>query len=181
MTTVSVLESLKEFIKEITDDFKFEKAGTTGDADLVPPVVCVGWLPPKNYLPEGYDVPCVIVGMDNGEEDDQESKLSVKLTFATYGAGETDEEGNFIPDMNGYIDLLNLMEVVKRELVKSTIIKGKTRIYKPIKWGMYEEQMWPLWHGYMTFDASFIAGKTDMRNSLSFLDADDAAHIKIPT
>lgn len=150
MTENRILEALKEFIKSITAN---EKLKSPDKDEFVPPIVVVGYLPPKNYLPEGYDVPCIIVGMDEGEDDGEEAKINVRLSFATYDPGENNDQGQLVPDMKGYIDLLHIMTKIRIALLQTRVINGTTVIETPIKWGMYQEQPWPQWYGWMTFDA----------------------------
>ena len=149
----TILEALKEFIKEeIAYKILLHKAPDENvEIEYVNPCVFIGYLPPKNFLPEGYDIPCIIVGEENGEDDGNSANLNIKLSFVTYGAGDYDENDVLMPDMQGYKDLLNLITRTRTTLSSNPFIKSITVIEKPIKWGMYQEQPFPYWYGYMTF------------------------------
>lgn len=156
MVDNTVLQTLKEYIKSnVASKIKLEKPNedATQSPAYVNPVVVVGYLPPKNFLPEGYDVPAIIVGMDQGTDDGNDAYLGIRIVFATYSMGEKNEEGEMIPDMKGYIDLLHLMTQT-RMAISTAMNLEKTQVRKPIKWGMYQEQPWPYWYGWMTFDAT---------------------------
>lgn len=178
MTENRILEELASFIRTLVADEKLEKAGGEGASALVPPVVVVGYLPPKNYLPEGYDIPSIVVGVETGEDNGEEAGITVKLTFATYSAGETNEQGELIPDMKGYVDLLHIMTKVRIALLQTIVINGVTTIEPPIKWGMYQEQPWPYWYGYMTFNARCATQR--MQDQVTEFLMEEPANIQIP-
>lgn len=182
MTENEVLQALATFIKTKTSDMKFLKGGDKKEEhDLVPPAVYEGWVPPKNYLTEyGYDIPCVVVGMDEGEDDGQEAKLGIRLIFGVYSPGTTNAEGQIIPDSKGYIELLHLMTRVRVSLLNAIFIGGKCEVEKPIKWGLYDEQQWPYWHGWMMFDTP-LAVERLINNYESFLKTDSQIEIPVET
>lgn len=152
----TVLQELKDFIAvKVADNIKLEKATDNANdpKEYVHPIVVIGYLPPKNFLPEGYDIPAIIIGTDQGEQDDDDAFLSIRITFAVYSMGENVHEGTVVPDMQGYIDLNHLISQTRIALSTAAALE-KTEIRKPIKWGMYQEQPWPYWYGWMTFDAT---------------------------
>lgn len=154
MNDNTALNVIKKMINEqVAAGIKLQKPPDENNPNIerVNPYVCIGYLPPKNFLPEGYDVPGIIVGLEDGEDDNDEANLQIKLTFVTYGAGSYDETGQLIPDMEGYMDLLNLMHRTRLKISTMPIIEKTTVVQKPIKWGMYQEQPWPYWYGWMTF------------------------------
>ncbi|HYE80874.1 MAG TPA: hypothetical protein VEG39_01770 [Clostridia bacterium] len=182
MTENEVLNALVEYIKSVTADLRFVKGGDKQVTELVPPAVYEGWVPPKNYLTEyGYDVPCVVVGMDEGEDDGQSAKLGIRLTFGIYSPGAMNTEGQIIPDAKGYIELLHLMTRVRVSLLNQVFINGKCEIEKPVKWGMFDEQLWPYWHGWMTFNTPLMVQRVIEKNYDAFLRTDSNIEIPVET
>ncbi|WP_326514787.1 hypothetical protein [Clostridium intestinale] len=151
-----ILEAIRTFlIKNVATKIKLEKPPEEGTIDdtiqLVPPAVYIGWIPPKNYLDEfGYDVPGLLVMEDGGEDDDGEAYLNIRIGVATYDVGET-INGQLKPNTKGYKDTLNLISIIRTELSRNINIEGVTTVEKPVKWGLYEEQNYPFWHGWITF------------------------------
>lgn len=179
MTENEVLNALADFIKSVTSDMKLVKGGDKHENDLVPPAIYVGWIPPKNYLTEyGYDIPCVIVGMDEAEDDGQDAKMGIRLTFGVYSPGTINSESQMIPDVKGYIELLHLMTRVRVSLLNQTFINGKCEVNKPVKWGMFEEQLWPYWHGWMMFDTPLVVQRTQNRYD-AYLKTDSSIEIPV--
>jgi hypothetical protein len=68
--------------------------------------------------------------------------------------GTHEPDGKLIPTFQGYKDLLNLMTLARQELSKVSVIEGITVMQKPFKWGMYQEQPYPYWYGWLTFPVS---------------------------
>jgi hypothetical protein len=151
-----ILGAIKTFlIKKVAIKIKLEKPPLEGTIEnkvkLVPPAVYIGWIPPKNYLDEyGYDIPGLLVMSDGGEDNDGDAYLNIRIGVATYDLGIT-ANGQVTPNTNGYKDILNLISIVRTELATNINIEGVTTVDKPIKWGLYEEQNYPFWHGWITF------------------------------
>lgn len=165
MTDDKILEGIKNFLAEnVANKFKLERPPENGAFDknyeLVNPAVYIGWIPPKNYLNKyGYDVPAFLVMEDGGEDEGNEASIDIRIGIATYDPGLTTKEEtilNTIPNTNGYKDLLNIIQRIRIELSKVVTIENITSIQKPIRWGMYEEQQYPYWHGWISFKASTV-------------------------
>lgn len=166
MTEGSTLKVLQEFIKTNTSDMKLEKKRKKDESELVPPAVFIAWMPPKNHLSDGYDIPGVLVGMDDGEDDGEEATVNIRITFIVYDPGEP-VNNVYTPDMKGYTDLLHLMTKVRLAISQERFIKG-IEVYiskeNPIKWGMYtEENTWPYFFGWMSFTCRISS--QDMQSS----------------
>ncbi|WP_035172457.1 hypothetical protein [Caldanaerobius polysaccharolyticus] len=157
MTDNIILEGLQKYlIDNVSSKIKLQKPNDNiKDYELVHPAVFIGWLPPKNYLPPGMEseMPCIVVGLDEGTDDGQDASLNIRISFAVFSPGLYDSTGQYTPNFDGYKDLLNLITLTRIELSKSMSI-GTAIIEKPFKWGMYEEQPYPYWYGYLTFSIS---------------------------
>jgi hypothetical protein len=159
---MSVLEDIKAFLLEkVTPTIKLQKSNDNNvmTYELVNPAVHVGWIPPKGYLPEGMEsaIPCLIVGLDEGSSDYQDKGLNIRISAAVFSPGlhKPVESGlNYTPDFQGYEDLLNLIDRTVDTLKKNPIIKQKVTINESIKWGMYQDQPYPYWYGWITFSVS---------------------------
>jgi len=160
MSTITALEVLKEFLLEkVTPFIKLQKPNDNNvqEYELVNPKVHIGWIPPKGYLPEGMEstIPCLVVGMDEGSDDGQSSDISVRISIAVFSPGLHEpvaiDELKYTPDFQGYIDLVNLIDRTKAELIKNQIIKSSLTVQDQVKWGMYQDQPYPYWYGWITF------------------------------
>jgi len=156
LSTISVLECIQQFLEEkVAPEIKLQKdsGNNVKSYELVHPAVHVGWIPPKGYLPEGMEsaIPCLIVGMDDASDDAQVEEINVRISAAVYSPGQHNPNGSYAPDFKGYNDLLNLIDRTKAELAKNQIINNTIVIQYPIKWGMYQEQPYPYWYGWITF------------------------------
>jgi hypothetical protein len=167
MPDIVLLEALQKFLQDnVTSKIKLLKANEMDvhEYELVNPQVHIGWIPPKGFLPEGMEaaIPCIITGFDEGSDDGVGAGLNIRLSFAVFNPGQHDPPDaggirNITPDFQGYRDLLNLMEKARQELIRSRVINGVTTVQYPIKWGMYQDQPYPYWYGWITFDASCAA------------------------
>ncbi|MHC1683687.1 MAG: hypothetical protein AB6733_12135 [Clostridiaceae bacterium] len=156
-----ILEALKQFItKNITRNIKVEKPPDEGNIknnyELVNPAVYIGWIPPKNYLTDyGYTVPGLLIMSDGGEDSFDEAYVNIRIGITTYDPGFTDSQ-NTIPNTKGYKDLINIIQKFRLEIAKVSTIENITTIQGPIKWGVYEEQNYPFWNAWITFQASIM-------------------------
>jgi len=162
MNSVDTLTTIKDFIQKkiIEKNILMQLEETQNGPQYVNPYVEVCSLPHKNFLPQGFQVPFIVVMLDDEDDNGNENVYSIRLVFGAYGGGYyKDSNGSMttVPDAKGYIDLLNLMDIVKQWLVTSSIINNKTVISKPYKKGMYnDENTWPYWYGYSTFSAAGV-------------------------
>lgn len=160
MSTISILESLKNFCKEkVTKNIKLQKPdNNVNNYELVNPAVHIGWIPPKGFLPEELDVaiPCLIVGLDEASDDSMDATYNIRISAVVYSPGlhQPDKTGKIIyqPDFQGYRDLVNLIDKTIAQLKKHRTVCEYASIQDPIKWGMYsQEQPYPFWYGWITF------------------------------
>jgi hypothetical protein len=161
MTDNTILEKLQKFLAEnIAPKIKLQKPNddNVNDYILIHPAVHIGWIPPKlpEVLPAEYtpDIPCLIVGIDDGEDDGQSASLNIRISFATYSQGIYKEQGKCIPSFEGYKDLLNLITLTRIELTKAAVIEEVTSVERPFKWGIYQDQPYPYWYGWLTFSVT---------------------------
>jgi len=124
MTPVMLMMAIKDFlIKELADD-----AATI-------PAVHLGALPSKTAENRNDPVfPLIIVRPMDGDGDNDESRVQVKLLFGTQSE-----------DDSGFIDVLNLMERVRILLMRQRIIDRKFQIEPNWKWQFLEDQPEPQW------------------------------------
>lgn len=165
MTENIILETLQVFLQQnVAARIKLQKPTEDKTFELVSPTVHVGWIPPKlpdNMRPEELlqDVPatpCIIVGMDDGEDDGSSASMDIRLTFVTYSRG-TIRDGKLMPNFEGYKDVINLRTRAREELAKAAVIGGKTTVQQPFTWGMYEDQPYPHWMGWLRFKLSCVS------------------------
>ncbi|WP_034439437.1 hypothetical protein [Clostridium ihumii] len=165
MTDIEVLDAIVLFLKEnVASNIKLKKPPEDnkieGKYELVNPAIFSGWLPHKNYLENyEYDIPGIIVMIDNGSDDYDNSLLNIRLKITTYDPGKFDGE-KLTPNMDGYKDLLNIITKIRRELSQNPIIKEKVSVNKPIDWVMDKEVIYPYWSADLTFTVNI--------NSLEF-------------
>lgn len=165
MTVVDALKGLKKYIeREIAPSIKLQEENEeAGEVTFVNPYVEICHFPHKNFFPMKFRAPGILITIGEAPDDGDESTISVIIQCITYGGGfYKDESGNElkIPDAEGYLDLLNLMELIRQKLIERHVIEECAVIEKPITIGMYDtEIVWPYWYGYVKFDLSIQAGE----------------------
>lgn len=155
MTVLDTLKSLKTFLEETIKEqnLKFQKEDT--EDELVAPYVEICYFPHKNFTPFGFSSPAVLISFDGDSDEAKENALDIRLIFSTYGGGYY--QNTTIPDSKGYIDLINLMELLKIAIVNQWTFGGGT-LEKPINMGMYDTELaWPYWYGYISFTVQIPA------------------------
>ena len=169
MTVVEALKALKEFIEEkVASKFLLQKEGDyTNEPEYVNPYVELIALPHKNFSPVNFQVPHILIGFATGTDGTDEHQVNIQMQFATCGGNAMFKETANIPDSSGYIDLLNLIERTKKELVQEAVINGCCVVNKPMMYGIYNEQItYPYWYGYLTFDVQLPITQRQMKEFL---------------
>lgn len=156
---MNVLNALKAFIEtEVAAGILLEHP----QRGMVSPAVFTGYVPPKNYLPAGYDIPGILICIDKGSEDNDSASIGIRMVLAVYSEGTATAEGT-TPDMKGYEDLLNLNDRIIERLTRFAIIPGAGTVEKPIVWELFEEQKEPYWASWLSFGLSAVV--RDMVNT----------------
>ncbi len=156
---MNALQGLKEFVeREVAADIRLEHP----ERGMVPPAVFTGYVPPKNHLPEGYDIPGILICIDKGVEGDSDATLTIRMILAVYSEGTHTADG-MRPDAKGYEDLLNLNDRIIERLTRHGVIPGAGTVQKPITWELYEEQPAAYWYSWLVFNLSAIC--RDMVNT----------------
>lgn len=151
-TDIEVLDRMKILLDERLKEIKLEKPNEEEDGDyqLVNPAIYTCWVPHKNCLHEyGYDIPGIIICTGDGEDSDSDVSLDIRLNIQTYDPGLTLEDA-LIPNAKGYTDILNLITKIRLILNENPFEIG-IAVEKPIKWGIYDEQLYPYYAGYVMF------------------------------
>jgi len=155
MTALDFLKSLKKYIEsEICSTLLLQ---SENDEEYVNPNCYIMHLPNENFNPKGFTVPFLAIELDNAEDDVEDNTLDIRITIATYGGGyylNAEENKTEVPDGNGYIDLLNAIELTKQALLRNATVNGSGTIRKPITYGTYDvDAPFPYWYGYIKFKA----------------------------
>lgn len=155
MTALDLLKELKNYIESnVCASLEFQEENSE---EYVHPKCYIAQLPNANFNLEGFSIPCVTVGLETGDDDANDHTIKVRLIFATYGGGyhlDDMENKTDIPDGNGYIDLINFIEITKQALLANITINGKGTINKPFNYGIYDDMPYPYWYGYLRFDVN---------------------------
>lgn len=101
----------------------------------------------KNYTADDYEsnFPCVIVKLDDMTDTEENSRehSSVKVNIL---AGVYDES----PECQGYIDLLNLQEHIRKWLLEERVLARKFLLKMPMTSHLDESETWPVYFGTMS-------------------------------
>ncbi|BAK99710.1 hypothetical protein OBV_25120 [Oscillibacter valericigenes Sjm18-20] len=164
MTARDTLDALQAYLKEkVADQILLQREPEQGEESAprekdsyVHPTVPIIRLPHQNFNPAGFQVPFLAVCFDSDDDGEDEHTMDIRLVAGVYGGGnyEGDIDPDGIPDNKGYLDLINLMEKAKLELLSAGIIGGACRVYKPVSMKIYDEDTWPCWFGNVTFAVS---------------------------
>jgi hypothetical protein len=174
LTTLDALNSISAVLRPELSGYLLEKAESQPGDERVPSNITVGYAPPRNadmsQYNQGYNAPCVIVGVgeNGGSDDGKEASIPVMITVGTYSPGTTDEFGPVMLNNEGYIDLINLIERIRHVLLSRTVLK-RTTIDRPVAWGMYPDQPYPYWYGWLSFDAKVAVEEMQVDQNNNFL------------
>lgn len=100
----------------------------------------------KNYTSDDYEssFPCVVVKLgdmtDTEEQDRKHSSVNVSILAGVY-----DEN----PECQGYVDILNLQEVIRKHLMEHRVLGHKFLLRMPLVSRLDETETWPVYFGVM--------------------------------
>lgn len=160
MTANIVLDTLQKFLaNHVCSRIQLQRPcdNDISKYELTNPEVHIGWIPPNGYLPDGMEtaIPCMIIGAEEGQDNGDEAGIDIRISFIVFSPGIYEPNSvKFTPDFQGYRDLLNLIQLTQLRLSETMIIEGMTSVEKPFKWGMYKDQPYPYWYGWLTFRAT---------------------------
>lgn len=100
----------------------------------------------KNYAADDYEsnFPCVIVKLGELTDTEEQSAnhSSVKVSIL---AGVYDES----PECQGYIDILNLQEMIRKWLMDRRVLAHKFLLRMPLSSRLDDSETWPVYFGTM--------------------------------
>lgn len=178
MTPFMILNNLAEFITEKLQQYEYKlrpapfdtamnQDGPSPDeatAEPVIPGVFIGNIPHSNFVTtmpdQFFRAPYVLVGMEEAVDDNGTGSIGILIQVCVYS--EVDQssagpEGIKVPDNQGVLDALNLLQFISDKLTQQWVFEG-TAMRKPIRMGMYTAQAmtWPFAFGYLAFDAELM-------------------------
>lgn len=131
MTPLDLLESLKGYCGEITEDMQLvarvPENGT--EAGERPPKVFIGNLPDKEA--EKKEAPYILLKLLTSKDDNEESVCRVRIICVTY---HEDKQEN-------YIQCLNLVTRIKTKLIEDVVIAERYSCQKPIETIIYDDDL----------------------------------------
>ena len=101
----------------------------------------------KNYTADDYEsnFPCVIVKLadmqDTEEQSREHSSVKVSILLGVY---------NESPECQGYIDLLNLQEHIRKWLMEERVLARKFLLRMPLVSALVDSETWPVYFGTMS-------------------------------
>lgn len=192
MTTQILLRDLKKWVEEkFCTPVKLklpaeENTDHTYNYKLVTPAAFVMFTPRENQLPPGAEdnAPSVTVEWLSDDEKPQEHKTTanIRLKLALWNPGlhtkdvinPKKEEITFTRDALGWQDMINWIDLIKRELRNNDIICNKYRVKLEdgLKSGFVSEQgtildFWPYYFGYVEFTVEY--GNAQAKSFLNLL------------
>ena len=153
-TSREAVETIAEYLKEITGNFRFPTAVQDGDETLTlkAPEVFRMRLPdsksPKKVAP--YIIVRLTTGIDKQVPGNRtESTCVLRLIFAVYSPDEQE----------GAMMLLELIDTVKAAILRDVVIGGRFKIDKDagIEYIIYEEDTAPFYAGEMMLTVEYAA------------------------
>lgn len=129
MTSLDLLESLKEYCEEITKNMRLiarvPENGT--EAGERPPKVFIGNLPPKED--ERKETPYILLKLLTSKADEKEKICKVRIICVTFAE---DKQEN-------YIQCLNLITRIETKLEEDVVIAERYSCQKPIEYIVYDD------------------------------------------
>ena len=166
MTRAELIDSLTSGLKKLLKGYTLPSRlqGTDGESSGIQSVmqevkVFAQYLPQpegitfaekntglKNYADYDYEsnFPCVIVKLGDMTDNEEQSRnhSSVKVSIL---AGVYDES----PECQGYADLLNLQEVIRKWLLEERVLARKFLLRMPLMSTLDDSDTWPVYFGTM--------------------------------
>lgn len=162
--TVSALDNIREWYRgSVLEKLELQRAAEGEKLDeykLVHPAAHIGWVPPNGFPDDqqGVTLPCIVVGLDKKISSAEETLLQLRITAAVYDPGHqqrTDGELSLQTNMDGCRTLLNFMDALEAQTLRSVVIADNFELCSPIEAAMYEEQPYPYWYGYLKFTVKY--------------------------
>ena len=101
---------------------------------------------PQGYAPSDIEsnFPCVIVKLDEAT-DKEEGTLTQTRINVLFLVGTYDDSA----DCQGYRDVLNIIEVIRQDLLTlpGRVLNQRYRMEMPMKNYLFEDQAWPIYFG----------------------------------
>ena len=194
MTTAIMLKDLEDWAKEkLCSEIKFKQPvqpneSMDGDYNykIVNPNVFVMYIPKEDQLPDGVEsvFPNLCIEWDGDRESPQSHKgeATIRLKLGVWNPG--DHKGDYVsvkpdntPDFKrnakGYEDIINWIDLIKRELRNNELICGKYRVKleSDILSGTPSEQRSlldfnPYYFGYVEFSIEYESIQNKFFNEL---------------
>lgn len=100
----------------------------------------------KNYTAYDYEsnFPCVIVKLGDMTDTEEQSRKHSSVNVSIL-AGVYDES----PECQGYVDLLNLQEVIRKWLMEERVLARKFLLRMPLTCALDDSETWPVYFGTM--------------------------------
>lgn len=159
MTALNLLDALVSRLKELFAGYELQaKSGLLQTVKVFAQYLPQPSSPEVNddetdsiTEPQGYttddienNFPCVIVKVDE-MTDKEEGTLDATRINVRILAGIYDES----PDCQGYRDVMNIIEVVRQDLLTmpARVLAKRYRLEMPLKSYVFEDQPWPIYFG----------------------------------
>lgn len=188
MTVKILIDDLTSWAEDkLCKPIKFKRAAAintdaTYEHELVTPKVFAMFLPDVDRLPVGVEdiYPSICLQWDGDDERPQErkSQTTIRLNLGIWNPGEHSEdiiaesfsqdgeivnkEKSFTRDALGWGDIVNWIDLIKRELRNNDIIceKYRVRLEDGIRSGFRSEQgtifdYWPFYFGFVEFNIEY--------------------------
>ncbi|MVB11076.1 hypothetical protein CAFE_17780 [Caprobacter fermentans] len=133
-----------------------QKDNKIGNYVLAAPAVHIGLVPPNGVVDPaaGLRVPCLVIGAAESDSDAEETRITLQITAIVYDPGTQDGPASLVPNFDGYLTLINLLDRVREWVMKEDGAAGCFSLEGGVKLTPYEEQPWPYWYGFLTFTVS---------------------------
>ena len=124
---------------------------------LVPPAVHIGFIPFGSMAAaQSVRIPCLVIGASRADFTNESSEVVMQITAVIYDPGHQEyldgsSQLQIQPNFDGYQTLLNLLDAVRAELLRCSIIADEFELTSPVRLTPYEEQPWPYWYGCLEF------------------------------
>ncbi len=166
MQTASSLNQVKSWLENLiaTEHIELKQPDRDNKANyysLVAPAVHICLVPPNCLVdPAGTRIPCLVVGTSESAEDSDSSSMELHITAIVYDPGFQKEDAagrlQLVPNFDGYITLLNLLDRVKGWVRREDGIADRFQLEGAVRLKTYEEQPWPYWYGSLSFTVSGV-------------------------
>lgn len=148
MTTVELHNALERFLEQSVKDIRVKYTDNNNEEQLIPFTIVTAWILPQEQTKDSSKNTCeyahVAPRITKVNSTSEKSTVEIKITIGIQSSEYINLYG-----CAGYMDILNIMERIKQDLLKARVLDKKFLIDDSIVCEITDEQAYPFLRGEM--------------------------------